>query len=509
MRIAIIDLGTNSVRFDVHQIGPKDRVRLLHREKLMVRLGQGVFTEGRLNPEAVRRTLHAFVSFQRTTQEFRVDKIVAFGTAALREATDGLKLLSMIREKTGIELRVISGLEESKLIALGILRNEKLPKGRFGLIDIGGGSTEISICRGKTIQKGNSFSLGTARLQQVFLRSSPPKSAPGSDENPIEHLRSYVRTSLLTKMLAEKWPKVPRLIGSSGTVRAIARLTKKGKASKTIERADLKRLVKQMSTMTTTELLGLPGMEPRRVDMILAGAILLDECMDITGAKKIEATEYSLRDGILEEQLDAWRSEGATTFSLHLDDLRAKVSKLHPDTVHVEAVVKIALGLFDRLRPAHKLSPEWKPYLEAACLLHDVGEAISPTNHETHSYYIARYADFAPIEKWESEFIARLCLYHRVGDPRLEGPFSKGGKEKKKEKARLQAFLKLLAILRIADALDRNHRGHVSVASVSVSTKRVQLKLRARRGSGDLELLRVEQKKGLFEEVFKRRLELV
>src|SRR5690606_5540933 len=106
-------------------------------EKLMVRLGQGVFTEAKLNSEAIRRTLHAFSSFQKTAEDFRVDRIVAFGTAALREASDGTKFLNLIRERTGIELRVISGLEESKLIALGILENEKLPKGRFGLIDIG------------------------------------------------------------------------------------------------------------------------------------------------------------------------------------------------------------------------------------------------------------------------------------------------------------------------------------------------------------------------------------
>ncbi len=504
MRVAIIDLGTNSVRFDVHQIGSKGQVRLLHREKLMVRLGQGVFTEGKLNREAIRRTLLAFQSFQATSQEFRVDRIVAFGTAALREATDGSRLLKAIHDRTGIEIRVISGLEEARLIARGILKNESLPKGRFGLIDIGGGSTEISVCRSKTILHSNSFSLGTARLQQVFLRASPPLPIQDSGEDAITHLRNYIRSALLTKTIAERWPKVERLIGSSGTVRAIGKLTKKGKATKIVDREDLKHLVKQMSKMTTTELMGLPGMEAKRVDMILAGAILLEECMNITGAKKVVATEFSLRDGILEEQREVMRSPAHSSLGAHLDGLRQRVAKLYGDTTHIEAVRKLAEDLFDRLARLHRLKPEWKAYLTAAAYLHDIGEIITPTDHDSHSYYFARYADIGPLEKWESEFIARLCLYHRTGKPEVDGLFGKNGKEKQRK----QAFFRLLALLRIADALDRNKRGQISIRGVRVTAKKVELKISAKRGSGDLEQLRVEQKKGLFEDVFKKTLVL-
>ncbi len=492
----------------------------------MVRLGQGVFTLGKLNPEAIRRTLHAFVSFQKTAAEFRVDRMVAFGTSALREAADGNRLLNLIREKTGIEIRVISGVEEAKLIARGVLKNEKSLKGRFGLIDIGGGSTEISICRGKKLSHSTSFSLGTARLQQVFLRSSPPKPIGDSDENPLDSLRNYIRSALLTKMLAERWPKVDRMIGSSGTVRAIAKLIKKGKANKTVERDDLKKLVRTMSEMTTTELLGLPGMEAKRVDMILAGAVLLEECMNITSAKKVTATEFSLRDGILEEQREAISSDIRSPLSQHLDDVRSRVQKVHPEMVHLDTVAKHAGFLFDKLKRVHHLNSDWKPYLVAACYLHDIGEVISPTNHEEHSYYFAKNADFTPLEKWESEFIARLCLYHRVGRPELDGVFSKngvkkvakkmtkknaakGGKLSQKEEERKNAFLKLLALLRVADALDRNHRAQVGIASVRIAGKVIKIVIRAKRGSGDLELLRIEQKKALFEEVFKKRLVVV
>ena len=180
MRLAVIDLGTNSVRFDVHQIGPGTRIRQLHREKLMVRLGQGVFLEGKLDKDAIRRTVHAFQSFQRTSQDLHAQKIVAFGTSALREATDSDKLLSLIRAKTGIDVRVISGQEEARLIAQGILHNEKPPKGSYALLDIGGGSAEISICRGRGLIHSESFALGTARPSASFPQKRKPAQDTGS-----------------------------------------------------------------------------------------------------------------------------------------------------------------------------------------------------------------------------------------------------------------------------------------------------------------------------------------
>lgn len=463
----------------------------------MVRLGQGVFTDGKLNNEAYRRTLNAFHSFNRTAKELRVDKMIAFGTAALREASDGAGLLESIKDETGIEVRVISGAEEAKLISMGVLGNEKLPKGRFGLVDIGGGSTEISICRGTESEFATSFSLGTAKLQQLFLKSSPPKPMKSGDD-PVKALRKYIRGAILTKTLTDEWPKkIDKFIGSSGTVRALARLCNKGKP-KPIDRGDLKKLVENISTMTTTELLGLPAMEAKRVDMILAGAILLEEVMNLFKAKKVFPTEYSLRDGILEEQLAVIRANEHSSLGIHLKEMRERVAEIHPNMVHTDAVIRLTSKLFDSLGSVHKLKSGWKSYLTAAATIHDVGEIISPTGHEEHSYYFAKHADLAPMEEWESEFIALLCLYHRAGKANLPD-FGKNSKEKK------VAFLKLLALLRVADALDRGHRGDIQISRISITKKSVEIRLRSK-PSPDLELLRIEQKKELFETIFDRKL---
>lgn len=514
MRVAIIDLGTNSVRFDVQQIGLKARVRQLHREKLMVRLGQGVFLDGKLDPEAIRRTLHAFISFERTAKELNVDRIIAFATSALREAADSDKLLQFIHARTGIEVRVISGAEEARLIGLGILNHEKLPKGRFGLIDIGGGSTEISLCRGKKMLMGDSFPLGTARLQQVFLKSSPPKPRPPERPlskrlsgrvqpilDPIEQLRRYIKSVLLPKMVSDSWPKVVRVTGSSGTIKALARIVKKTGGGKTIDRGELKKLIEQMSTMTTTQLLGLPGMEAKRVDMILAGAILLEECMIATGAKKVFTTDFSLRDGILDEQIKHLKDHKArsTTVSFQLEDVKARAVQLTRNPTHLDQVITLSSSLFDFLAPLHKLKPDWKNYLVAAAMLHDVGELVSPVNHERHSYYIVKNAEFPAMEKWENDFIAQLCLKHRMGKiASKELPFGR-------DLVKKEAFIKLLAMLRIADALDRGHKAGIQVKGAKIERSQVTLAISARSAS-DLELLRVEQKKELFELTFRKSL---
>jgi exopolyphosphatase/guanosine-5'-triphosphate,3'-diphosphate pyrophosphatase len=256
MRIGIIDLGTNSVRFAVHQLGPGRRVRQLHREKIMVRLGQGAFLQGKLDRSAIQRTLAAFVRFKKIAGQYRTSKIIAFGTSTLREVSDRESFVEALKEKSGIELRVIPGSEEAQLIALGILSHEKIGKERIALVDIGGGSTEINICQGRKILHGHSFRLGTARLQQVFLKRSPPGQLS------VDELRKAIRVELSEVMNAERWPKVNQVIGSSGTIRALAKLLT-GSDSRTFPKEKLRGLINRISGMNTTELLGLSGIRAR------------------------------------------------------------------------------------------------------------------------------------------------------------------------------------------------------------------------------------------------------
>ncbi len=498
MRLGIIDLGTNSVRFDVHSIGQKGQTRLLHREKLMIRLGQGVFLESRLDQSAIHRTVQAFNSFHRTAKLLHTEKIVAFATSALRDASDADQLIQIIRKKTGIDIRVISGLEEAQLIAAGILRNEPPPKGYFGLVDIGGGSTEINICHGQQVLHSASFQLGTARLQQLFLKKSPPQFSEKKGISAVSSFRKYVKSILLPKVLAEEWQPVSKIIGSSGTIRALERILKKITGRSGIHRKDLQKLVKFMCTLNRAELLQIPGMEAKRVDMILSGALLLEECMVTLKAKELITTDFSLRDGILDREIRLKSHKRVTDIQFQLEDLSEKAKRLGCNPAHFNQIRNISEKIFDSTRRMHKLQPEWKRYLAAAAILHDIGECIAPTHHEVHSYYIVKNADFRAMENWESEFIAQLCLRHSAGK------LSKIDLNFIKDRSKRSAFIRLLAILQIADALDREHKGNVQIHRISLSPGKVRLFVSGK--NIDLELLRLEQKKSLFEEVFRRQL---
>jgi exopolyphosphatase/guanosine-5'-triphosphate,3'-diphosphate pyrophosphatase len=309
MRIALIDLGTNSVRFDIHEILNGKAVRV-YREKIMLRLGDTVFTEKKISSEAFERTIKAFSRFRETADRFAVEHALAVGTSAVRDANNAEELVNKVREQSGFELRVISGEEEATLIAHGVVQNEGDLGGSFALIDIGGGSTEISVCIDRRIERLASFHLGALRLHQLFLKTTPPAQS-SNGPNPVQELRHHIRNELSSRIILEGWPPVKRLIGSSGTVRALAKIGDRVSKS-TVERDFLKKLVIEMTPMNRDQLLNIPGIEPKRVDIILAGAILLEEILGIFQAEKISITEHSLRDGLLDTALEAIRKDSSS-----------------------------------------------------------------------------------------------------------------------------------------------------------------------------------------------------
>lgn len=493
MRIAIIDLGTNSVRFDVHELGP-ERIKTLYREKLMVRLGQGVFIHGQLDRSAELRTLSAFRHFASVSKQLKVQKVVAFATSALREARDAEDFVAQVQKKTGLNLKIISGPEEAKFIAHGVLENENIRSDKFALVDIGGGSTEVSICKKYEVAHAESFRLGTARLQQVFLKRSPPKPA-----NLLE-MRSFIRNSVNHKVLSEGWPEVPLVVGSSGTVRALVKILKKKKKSvkkNGIQFEDLREINNQMSLMNTSQLLGMEGMEPKRVDMILAGSILLEEIMFTLGAKRVVPTDYSLRDGILLEERKLLREKRTSRMEFHLDDLYEIAKRFGADLKHCQRMVAIGEKLFDRLERVHKIPPMWRIYLTATVILRNLGDIISLSRHAKHTNYIIKNGDFPSMQAWENDFIAELCQFHSGG--KIERGKLKFGKDKKK----FDIFVKLVALLRVIDALDLGPRSKVDIKRISWDKNQVRIFGKFPAG---IESLMLERKKEMFENVFGRKL---
>lgn len=509
MRIAIIDLGTNSIRFDIQEVSANRKGALQHRrlyrEKTMVRLGQDLFLNGKLAEDSKRRTLEAVQSFKETMDALSVDQSIAFGTAAIRDASNGEQFLEEIEKSTGVGFRMISGEEEASLIAKGILGNEKeLPKGLFALVDIGGGSTEISICKGRQILHSQSFNLGVAKLQQVFLKSQPPKRVQ-KQADPVLDLRSFIKSVILPKILIDRWPRVDTIIGSSGSIIALAKLVNRDKDRGHIPflKKDLTRVVGLIQKRTTAELLSMGGMEPKRVDLILAGGILLDEIAQLLHAKRIRTTEYALRDGILVDALAriSYSKSRSTQFSL--EEIEKRIEGWGVDLSHARVVRQHAEFLFDHLKSVHGLRTEWRPYLAAAALLHDVGETISHAHHAEHSEYMVRNANFVGMHGWEAHLIASLCRFHKE-EKLLEKKNEKKIPFERKDELR-PVFLKILALLQIADACDRTHKGVVKLKGARNAKKLVEIRYTAKTPC-DLELLRFEQKKTLFEQLFLKSL---
>jgi exopolyphosphatase/guanosine-5'-triphosphate,3'-diphosphate pyrophosphatase len=299
-------------------------------------------------------------------------------------------------------------------------------------------------------------------------------------------------------MLSEHWPKVDRVIGSSGTIRALAKILE-GSEWEEFHRDDLKDLVEEMSTMTTTELLGINGIESKRVDMILAGAILFEECMNALDARKTVTTEFSLRDGILEEELRLFEQGDSSHLALHLPDLKEKAMHFGADSEHLDRMLEFSSRLFDELKPVHRLDSSWKLYLQAATLLRDTGKAISLAGHSEHSYYIVKHADFPAADTWETELIADLCRFHDGAKLDLSKlAFEKG-------KGRLEAFKKLLAMLRVIDALDSGPDTKLKFKSIQRSRGKVTLQFTGK-GLTGLESINVEKKAPFFEKVMGQKI---
>ncbi len=289
-----MDLGTNSLRFDIYDISRSGHAQLLYHKKDMIRLGEGVFVKQKFAPNAIQRVLKTFTAVCKIAQKHHVQKMVCCATSPFREAKDASHLLKKIKEKTGCTVKVLSGQKEAKLIAKGVLHLCPTPQ-KTALIDIGGGSTEISICEGKKILFSKSLRLGSMRLQHLYLKKNPPS------EKAIQKLKKTIRTSLQTH-IPTSFKKVSCAIGSAGTVKALQKVT--APFHNTIDRKNLDSFCKKIQKLKLAPLKRLLHTEGRRGDIILAGAILLLEIMHFFNLESLSVVKRGLRDGILLEQVE-------------------------------------------------------------------------------------------------------------------------------------------------------------------------------------------------------------
>jgi exopolyphosphatase/guanosine-5'-triphosphate,3'-diphosphate pyrophosphatase len=484
MRIAAIDIGTNSLHMIVVRVRPDLSFEVIDREKEMVRLGAGGLDGRALTPEAVHAALQVLSKFRRLADSHRVDEIIAVATSATREAENGSEFLQAIVDKTGIRARVISGTEEARLIHQAAVYGVGLAGDVAIVIDIGGGSVEITRGSGPNMEAGRSFKLGVIRLTERFVKSDPV--APRDERK----LRRYVdaETGKYLSQLARQG--FDRVIGTSGTIQSLGAvaLAENGSSSTTlrnrrISAKQLRRSQKLLVARDIQERLRVPGLEPRRADLAVAGSILLDAILRRLGATDITLSDLSLREGLILDYIGRHRKQIAQA-DRYPDVRRRSVFELAercnywPE--HAQQVARLAVGLFDQTRIVHGLTDREREWLEYAALLHDIGVHISYERHHKHSYYLIKNGDLRGFDPEEIEVIALVARYHRQATPKRWHEEYRQFPRKRRRTIRT-----LSAILRLAESLDRSHSQPVSGLELHDRGDDGLLQLRT---SGDAEL---------------------
>jgi exopolyphosphatase/guanosine-5'-triphosphate,3'-diphosphate pyrophosphatase len=507
--LAAIDVGTNSVHLVVARVTGEDRFEVISSEKEMVRLGTGSGDMKLLTPEAMQRGVDT-LRRMKLIADIDGAPVRAVATSAVREAENHDEFVALAREGAGVEVEVISGVEEARLIHLGVLQAVPVFDRRLLLCDIGGGSTEVLVGERGEVLTARSFKLGAVRLTNRFF--------PGERLHPsaVSSCRAFVRSTLspFSREVAAHGFEVA--VGSSGTIQAVAAMAQAATGAEPprsfnrfrLSADDVRAVVKALiGAPSIKQRSRLPGLDANRADIVLAGALILEGVVETFGVEELEISDYALREGVLLDTIQ--RTRGGSLH--HLRDVSRR-SVLHlaelcdEDPEHSAHVARLALELFDGLTalpsPGLKgldgLGEPAREYLEAGALLANVGLFISHSRHHLHSYYVVRNSEvLTGLTDDEIEIIALLARYHRKSGPKPGHP----------EFARLsdgdQQLVRALAgILRIAIGLDRSHSHRVGGTRCRLDGETVVIELVPADGAEvELEQFAADQRRDLLEEV--------
>jgi exopolyphosphatase/guanosine-5'-triphosphate,3'-diphosphate pyrophosphatase len=507
MRLAAIDIGTNSLHMIVVRVRSDLSFEIIDREKDMVRLGAGGLDGRALVPRAMQAALQTLSKFRRLAESHQVEHIEAVATSAVREAENGGEFLKAIVEQTGIRARIVSGAEEARLIHLAAAYGIGLGDEVAVTVDIGGGSVEITQGTGNLLAAGRSFKLGVIRLTERFVKSDP--ISPRDERRMVRHIHSELKQYL--KDIVQSG--FDRVVGTSGSILSIGLIAAAeedgvvppGVRNRRVAARQIRHVRKRLTSLPLQKRRLVPGLEPRRADIDVAASILIDVILQRLGAGELTLCDMSLREGIVLDYIARHRKEIADA-ERYPDVRRRSVIELAERcnyvAAHAQQIAKLALALFDATRGTHALTDREREWLEYAALLHDIGVHISYERHHKHSYYLIRNGDLRGFEPHEVEIIGLIARYHRRAVPaRRHAGF------RDLPKPRRGAVRVLSAILRLAETLDRSHSQIVSGISLQERDEDVLLTLKTT-GDAELELWAASRHAAPFEEMLGKPLRI-
>jgi exopolyphosphatase/guanosine-5'-triphosphate,3'-diphosphate pyrophosphatase len=456
MRIAAIDIGTNSIHMIVVKVRPDLSFEVIDREKDMVRLGAGGLDGRKLTQSAMAAALQTLAKFRRLAESNKVDEIVATATSATREAENGGDFIAEVARQTNIRVKVISGTEEARLIHLAAGYGVNVGGTTAVVIDIGGGSVEITLGTATQLRLGKSFKAGVIRLTERFVKSDPLSSA--NERRLVKHLNREM-SSYLEQIVGLGFDRV---IGTSGTILSLGALalTDDGGSpedlrNQRVPAKALHRLRKDLVRADIEERLQMPGLDPRRADLSVAGSVLLDTILRGLGAEDLTLCDLALREGLVLDYIHR-NSARIREVERYPDVRRRSVVELGERcgywSEHAQQVARLALSVFDQTRSVHGLGDREREWLEYAALLHDVGVHISYDRHHRHSYYLIKNGDLRGFDPKEIEVIALVARYHRQATPKRAHDGYGDLNSTLRQTVRV-----LSAIVRLAEGLDRSH----------------------------------------------------
>ncbi|MBW4569386.1 MAG: Ppx/GppA family phosphatase [Tolypothrix carrinoi HA7290-LM1] len=515
--IAAIDLGTNSLHMVIVRIEPTlPAFSIIAREKETVRLGDRDLKTGELKPEIMKKAIAALGRFQEVAKTLNAETTIAVATSAVREAPNGKDFLQRVEDELSLSVDLISGQEEARRIYLGVLSGLEFNDQPHIIIDIGGGSTEIILGDSHEARVLTSTKVGAVRLTSELITTDPISNIE------FQYLQAYARGTLersVEEVQANiQMGETPRLVGTAGTIETLALIharEKSGSVPATLNRyefslKDLRECVNRLRKLNYSERAEIPGMPDRRSEVILAGAVILQEAMILLGVESVTVCERSLREGVIVDWMlthglisDKLRYQG----SVRERSVLKQAKKYNVNLEHSDRVAKFALSLFNQTQgKLHNWGAEERQLLWAATILHNCGHYVSHNAHHKHSYYLIRNGELLGYTETEIEIIANLARYHRKSAP----------KKKHENYANLlhkedrQIVSKLSAFLRLAVALDRRQIGAIARVQCEYNPDSQELQLHIFPSHPDedcaLELWSVDLKKDVFEAEFQLKL---
>ncbi|BAY80920.1 exopolyphosphatase [Calothrix parasitica NIES-267] len=511
--IAAIDLGTNSVHMVIVRLEPQiPSFSIIGKEKETVRLGDRDIETGNLKLKIMERTVNALRRFQEIAKTFNAEAIIAVATSAVREAPNGREFLYRIKNELNLDVDLISGQEEARRIYLGVLSGMEFNNQPHTIIDIGGGSTEIILGDSDDERCLSSTKVGAVRLTSELITTDPI-----SDQE-YNYLRAYAK-GMLERATEEilsniRFEEKARLVGTSGTIETLANIHAKETLDSipstlngySFSLKDLREMVSRLRKMTNSERAEIPGMAERRSEVILAGAVILQEAMTLLGVESITTCERALREGVIVDWMlahDLIDNRLRFQSTIRQRSILKIASKYNVDSRYSERIATLALSLFDQTKGyLHEWGNQERFLLWAASELHNCGHYISHSSHHKHSYYLIRNSGLLGYNETEIEIIANLARYHRKSQPKKkhENFQSLTTKEQK------LVVEQLSPLLRLATSLDRRQIGAISRIECNYHKDEKELHLKLFPANRDedcaVELWSLSYSKLVFEEVF-------